>query len=723
MASAPSSTVSRSPESPTRAPGAPPHGRPTPDITALTGRDDFLLELGHTLAGRAGLRPVDTLEQAVQSMAASKRTQLLVIDARAVEDVRAATHSIQARVPRAVVVIFAEASAEKSVSAALKGTQVFAVLPSEIEPRRTLAVLEAALAEAAQKAAPTVRAAAPSVQAPTIGAHLPESAPEPADVPSPAQGEHTRWLKRPLVAAAAVVATAIAGSAIWYFMRGTATTAQSTAPAPARAVPAASAPPAPEPSASEPAASATSEPTQSGGVAAGAPATDLLVQGKLDDLLEKARLAMHERRYTEPAGDNALLYYRSATAQDPRNGEALDGLSRVAGVLAGRAEDAIAAGRVDEAALTLASFKAASPNDSRAASLEQRLYSAQMSKALADGNFERAVAVTRQAQQSGIVGPDQIARWRSDLSRREEETRVQHLAGLVGDRIREGKLIEPDDSAKVYLEQLRSSAPSSPTTLRAVHDLTAAYLKKAREAPTGRNSADQDRWLNEARGLGMTSADLSAFQRELAGARQKAAQAAQADAERTVQLARSALRQGRLTEPAQESAAGYLSQLQSSDPANAALPELGRDLVAKLLDRARTAVLDGKSGDADLAEAKRWGADPKDLVAVRLLSAPSPKRIDTAALSVKLKRLRTSPPDYPQEALTKSITGAVTLEFTVNTSGEPRDVHVVEATPPGIFDQSAIAAVKRWRYAPMLVNGAAVEVPVKTRMRFELPKK
>jgi outer membrane biosynthesis protein TonB len=39
-----------------------------------------------------------------------------------------------------------------------------------------------------------------------------------------------------------------------------------------------------------------------------------------------------------------------------------------------------------------------------------------------------------------------------------------------------------------------------------------------------------------------------------------------------------------------------------------------------------------------------------------------------------------------------------------------------------VFDQAAINAVKHWRYAPMVVDGAAVEVPVKTRMRFELPK-
>jgi hypothetical protein len=30
--------------------------------------------------------------------------------------------------------------------------------------------------------------------------------------------------------------------------------------------------------------------------------------------------------------------------------------------------------------------------------------------------------------------------------------------------------------------------------------------------------------------------------------------------------------------------------------------------------------------------------------------------------------------------------------------------------------------VKRWKYAPVLVNGAPVEVPVRTLVRFELPK-
>ena len=38
---------------------------------------------------------------------------------------------------------------------------------------------------------------------------------------------------------------------------------------------------------------------------------------------------MRERRYTEPAVNSALLYYRSAAQADPGNGEALDGLYRL----------------------------------------------------------------------------------------------------------------------------------------------------------------------------------------------------------------------------------------------------------------------------------------------------------------------------------------------------------------------------------------------------------
>src|SRR5207253_11517634 len=180
--------------------------------------------------------------------------------------------------------------------------------------------------------------------------------------------------------------------------------------------------------------------------------------------------------------------------------------------------------------------------------------------ALANANAGRAPARVPQAHQPASPPADQLARWRTDIARRQEDVKMQHPATLVEDRIRDGKLTEGDDSAKSHLQQLQSGAPANAATQRAVHDLTAAYLKKAREAALAKNSADEERWLTEARGLGMKAADITAFQREVTGARQKAVQA---DADRMLQLTRAALRDGRLTDPAQDSAAWYLGQLQS----------------------------------------------------------------------------------------------------------------------------------------------------------------
>jgi TonB family protein len=218
----------------------------------------------------------------------------------------------------------------------------------------------------------------------------------------------------------------------------------------------------------------------------------------------------------------------------------------------------------------------------------------------------------------------------------------------------------------------------------------------------------------------MKPADIAAFQRDLTNARAKAAQA---ESERLAQLARDRIRDGKLTDPAQDSASYYLTQLQSGDPANVAVVEVSQDLAAKLMARAKASVLAGKSGDTDLALAKHWGASPQDLAAVQQLTVkPAATALDPASLAASLKRLRAPPPDYPQPALQRRVSGSVMLQFTVDAKGEPRDIHVIEATPPGVFDDAATAAVRHWRYAPMLVDGGAVEVPVKTLMRFELPK-
>ncbi|MGH8322525.1 MAG: TonB family protein, partial [Steroidobacteraceae bacterium] len=281
---------------------------------------------------------------------------------------------------------------------------------------------------------------------------------------------------------------------------------------------------------------------------------------------------------------------------------------------------------------------------------------------------------------------------------------------------------------------LHDFAPSNPKTQRAIHELDAAYLRKARDAATAKSSAEVDRWMAEARAGGVSASEIASVQRDLASLRQKAAQV---ETERLVQSARDRMRDGRLTDPAQDSAAYYLNQLQTTDPANPVLAQASRELATKLLDRARAAAQAGKPAlaEPDLTQAKRWGADPKDILAVQQ-TQPNPKPatagssrnaaaaagLTHAQLLASLKRVKYVAPEFPDKALAQHLSGSVTVEFTVDTNGDPLDVRVIEATPPGVFDHAATSAVKRWHYEPVKANGTPVEVPVRTAIRFELPK-
>ena len=714
----PASNASRGHETGAGAPGSagnPPAStnKPAVDLTAITTRDDFLLELGEALGGQASVRPVDSITGALEYLQSTKRGQVLVIDTRDLADVRADVETAHTQAPHAVVLVFATSEAEKQVSAAVKGSNAFAVLPIPIDKRKTGAVLDAAMNDAVARKA-TARPS--SGQSVTVESFQPRLETGSAEPPEPEKS------KAPLFIAVGVVAVALAGGGYFYLNNS-----KHAGPAAASTV-AKTATPAPSAPAADNAAAgdASLEP---------APTVDMtIVKGKVDDLLEKARLAMRERRYLEPVGDNALLYYRSAAAADPNNGEAKDGLQRVAGVAAARFDESMNAGKYDEASLALANLKVASPEDPRNGQFELKLFIAQVAKALADGNVDRASALARQAQNSPNIPADQLAKVRADIARHQDDAKVQRLTGLVSDRIRDGRLIDPpEDSAKTYVQQLHDLAPSNPNTQRAIRELNSAYLRKARDT---KNSAEADRWIAEARAGGMSAAEIATVQRDLNSQRQKAAQQ---ESERLLQTTRDRIRDGRLTDPANDSANYYLGQLQTADPTNAGFSQVSHDLASKLLDRARASAAAGKTAlvEPDLTLARHWGADQKDILAIQQQSQmkmPAPTTgganrsvagnasgLTPTQLAASLKRTKYTPPEFPPKALAQKISGSVTVEYVVDTSGNPRDVRVVEATPPGVFDKAAITAIKHWHYDPVIANGAPVEVPVRTAIRFELP--
>ena len=80
-------------------------------------------------------------------------------------------------------------------------------------------------------------------------------------------------------------------------------------------------------------------------------------------------------------------------------------------------------------------------------------------------------------------------------------------------------------------------------------------------------------------------------------------------------------------------------------------------------------------------------------------------------------------PEYPPRARQQGIEGYVDVEFTISPVGTVKDPFVIGADPAFVFDRAALRAIRRWRYNPKVVNGAAVERSgVQVRLRFEMPK-
>ncbi len=63
--------------------------------------------------------------------------------------------------------------------------------------------------------------------------------------------------------------------------------------------------------------------------------------------------------------------------------------------------------------------------------------------------------------------------------------------------------------------------------------------------------------------------------------------------------------------------------------------------------------------------------------------------------------------------------GWVQLAFVVGADGATHEITVVDASPPGRYEEIALDAVRRWRFDPPLENGTAVARRTGVRLRFE----
>lgn len=75
---------------------------------------------------------------------------------------------------------------------------------------------------------------------------------------------------------------------------------------------------------------------------------------------------------------------------------------------------------------------------------------------------------------------------------------------------------------------------------------------------------------------------------------------------------------------------------------------------------------------------------------------------------------------YPKSAKKRGIEGYVVMSILIGMDGSVEQVQVLESSPAGVFDETAVMGIKTWRFSPAQYQGQPVKVWAKQRVRFGL---
>jgi len=78
--------------------------------------------------------------------------------------------------------------------------------------------------------------------------------------------------------------------------------------------------------------------------------------------------------------------------------------------------------------------------------------------------------------------------------------------------------------------------------------------------------------------------------------------------------------------------------------------------------------------------------------------------------------------EYPGNASARKIEGWVLVEFEITKTGSVRDVYVLDANPPNVFDRSAARCISRARFPAQKKDGVSIAVTTKKYIDFVLEK-
>lgn len=100
----------------------------------------------------------------------------------------------------------------------------------------------------------------------------------------------------------------------------------------------------------------------------------------------------------------------------------------------------------------------------------------------------------------------------------------------------------------------------------------------------------------------------------------------------------------------------------------------------------------------------------------RLANLPLDIYYASREVDVRAEPLNEAPLVYPLVPFRNKVPGYVRLNIFVNEHGDIDRINILEASPPGLFEDAALKAVNELRFSPALKNG----IPVKNRKTIEI---
>lgn len=385
--------------------------------------------------------------------------------------------------------------------------------------------------------------------------------------------------------------------------------------------------------------------------------------------------AYAEGRIIDPAEDNALYFFQRALAEAPKNADALGGLDRVLSYLANSAESAIYRGDWLEARQHAEKLLALRPGDTVALTLQSRIKRFEdLESLISKANSQLAVArLTEPADDNAL------ATYRSILELDPENSvakrGIQSIAQLLLGYAQSAALAGENGKAQAFVAKVRNFAPD------------AKGLAEVEQI--------QKQW------------DQMASNQQVQDLLKSAADAMQA---------------GQLSEPDEPNALALFNAVLELQPDSEAARH-GKGLVIRaLLDRAWSEIGAGnfQAARGPLNQARKAGASRAKIDELQeeidyqaALAKARSGEFDNLISLTDLEVRNRGVPDFPKEAAED---GWVVIHFTVSEEGEVVDPDVLESSDQ-VFDESALKAIRRWRFRPYTVDGRPM--PVRSRVKFE----